>query len=379
MAQKVLLILFLLTTQVCKTEVPPPDSTNVLNRFLEWFTHDTRPAHKPRLLWYPTIDFSPETSLELGLVGSILFHMKNDHLKNRLSEITTFGFFTLNRQYGIWIENAVYGDKNRWILLGRARFQYFPLLYYGIGKDTPPESPTVVDGVYTLMRQHHYRQLKGNWFMGIQGDYQQLTRVHLKDYDPIIKPIPVGASGTRSVALGTGLIYDSRPNYLNTRHGAFGEISWLGYDRWMGSDYPLDAFSAEFRIYRKVRKQEVVAFQAYANRIIGKEIPFNMLSQLGSETLMRGYYSGRYRDRQYCAAQAEYRWLPFPFSKRLGGAAFFGVGAVGKDLKSMGAARWAGGAGIRYLLFPKKDIFVRLDCGLTSEGPGFYIFTGEAF
>jgi hypothetical protein len=41
--------------------------------------------------------------------------------------------------------------------------------------------------------------------------------------------------------------------------------------------------------------------------------------------------------------------------------------------------RPAGGAGIRYLLFPKKDIFLRLDVGFTKDGPGFYLYTGEAF
>jgi outer membrane protein assembly factor BamA len=189
----------------------------------------------------------------------------------------------------------------------------------------------------------------------------------------------VGADGSRSVALGTGIIYDSRPNYLNTRQGAFAEASWLRYAPALGSDYAMHAFATELRLYRKVRKNEVFAAQAYANRVLGDAIPFNMLSLLGNESLMRGYYAGRYRDRQYCAAQAEYRWLPFAFSKRLGGAAFASVGSVGKDLQSLGSARWAAGAGLRYLLFPKKDIFLRIDCGMTAEGPGFYIFTGEAF
>jgi hypothetical protein len=39
----------------------------------------------------------------------------------------------------------------------------------------------------------------------------------------------------------------------------------------------------------------------------------------------------------------------------------------------------AAGAGLRYLLFPKKDIFMRLDVGATKEGLGFYVMTGEAF
>ena len=37
------------------------------------------------------------------------------------------------------------------------------------------------------------------------------------------------------------------------------------------------------------------------------------------------------------------------------------------------------GAGIRFLMFPKKDIFSRLDLAFTKEGTGLYIFIGEAF
>lgn len=355
------------------------DSTKLLSRVLDWFTHDSKPPEKPRFIWYPTFAYSPETSLEFGIAGSVLFHMKNDIVKNRLSEITTFGFITLNKQYGFWFDNAVYGDKNRWILLGRTRFQYFPLLYYGIGKDRPNIDPTVVEGFYTLIRQHYYRQIKGNWFAGIQGDYQHLTRVHLENHDAVARPIPVGIEGSRSVALGTGLIYDSRPNYLNTRQGAFFELSGLRYSKSFGSDLSFNALSTELRIYRKTRKNQVFAAQGYANRIIGNEVPFNMLSLLGNESLMRGYYTGRYRDKQYCATQVEYRWLPLPFAQRVGAAVFAGVGTVGQDLNSLGPARWAAGAGLRYLMFPKKDIFLRLDCGFTKEGPGFYIFTGEAF
>ena len=43
---------------------------------------------------------------------------------------------------------------------------------------------------------------------------------------------------------------------------------------------------------------------------------------------MRGYYLGRYRDNALVAAQTEYRFLPFPFSKRWGAATFLGVGTV---------------------------------------------------
>jgi hypothetical protein len=41
--------------------------------------------------------------------------------------------------------------------------------------------------------------------------------------------------------------------------------------------------------------------------------------------------------------------------------------------------KWSVGAGPRYLLLPKVDVFMRFQAAFTQEGPGFYLFLGEAF
>jgi hypothetical protein len=62
----------------------------------------------------------------------------------------------------------------------------------------------------------------------------------------------------------------------------------------------------------------------------------------------------------------------------LGGAVFASVGAVSSSFPTQNY-KMAGGAGLRYLLFPKKDIFTRIDVGFEKEGYGIYFFIGEAF
>ncbi len=355
------------------------DTTTWFNRLLMRFTRDHLPADRPRFLAYPTLGYSPETSWEFGAAGSLLFHAKNDPMRNRLSEITAFGFVTLRSQYGLWFDNAVYTDRDQWILLGRLRFQRFPLLYYGIGPDSRPEAPSVVNGTYFLLRQRILRRLRPNWFAGPEIDIQSLTRVNF-DNEHGAHPLPEGAHGSSNMAIGLGTVYDSRPNMLNTRHGWFAELSWLHYNRLWGSDYTFSLFFAEVRRYRNMGRGQVLAAQALSSIVVGTA-PFNQLSLMGNESLMRGYYTGRYRDRHYHAAQVEYRFLPLPFSKYFGAAAFFGVGTVAPSFSALSLrhVRWAGGVGIRYLIFPKKDIFVRIDMGITREGPAFYWFTGEAF
>jgi hypothetical protein len=356
------------------------DSTAWVQRFIERFTHEDRPPNKPRLLTYPLLAYSPETSLSVGAATALLFHAKNDVEHNRLCEVTTIAFVTLRSQYGLWSDHAIYTDRDRWLLLGRHRFQRFPLLYYGIGPDAPYNNPDVVDGVGVQLRERVLHQVRGNYFAGLQVDYQSLRRVEFGENDLPSHPLPAGAGGSSNLGLGVSLAHDNRPNALNTRNGWFAEVGWLRYHPNLGSDFTFDNYNADVRWYRSFRPQQVLALQAVGNVVSGTA-PFNQLSLLGNEGMMRGYYTGRFRDQQYYAAQAEYRWLPLPFSRRFGAVAFLGTGAVTPRVSDLqlNDFRLAGGGGVRFLLFPKKDIFVRLDVAFTREGPGYYVYTGEAF
>ena len=80
---------------------------------------------KSNYIVYPTLAYTPETRTEIGLVNLVLFYA-NHNKKNRLSEINTFSFYTAEKQYGVWLDHAIYGDGEKWFFLGRGKFQYFP-------------------------------------------------------------------------------------------------------------------------------------------------------------------------------------------------------------------------------------------------------------
>lgn len=355
------------------------DSTSWIRRTAENIFGEEAPAGEPRYLVYPTIGYAPETSIELGLSAVALFYAKKDYQRNRLSEVQLFSFITLQRQYGIWFDHAVYGDDDKWFLLGKIRQQRFPLLYFGIGPDLQEENANLVDASYTLVRERVLRKLAPNLFLGLEFDYQRLYNTSF-ERDPIHDPL--GTEGSQNLGLGLGLVYDNRHNVLNVREGFFAEVAYLRYGSAWGSDFTFDGVYTDFRYYRpiSVDHKQVLAAQLVGTFVNG-EVPFNQLALMGGEQLMRGYYLGRYRDNNYVAGQLEYRFLPFPFSKRFGGAAFLGMGTVGPTIGDLrlDQLKVAGGAGIRFLLFPSKDIYVRFDVAFSEDGPGFYFFTGEAF
>ncbi|CAG4999060.1 hypothetical protein DYBT9275_02143 [Dyadobacter sp. CECT 9275] len=352
---------------------------NWVKKIIRKALSDTTAPGRPSFRIYPTLAYSPETSFEFGFSSLLLFQAKNDSL-NRLSELNAFTFVTLEGQYGIWLDNAIYGDKDKWFFLGKTRFQRFPLLYYGIGPETSGHDPALIDANYLLLKQRVLRKIIPNFFAGPEIDYQQLYNTHFEQPENHSYPLPLGSSGGRNLGLGAALVYDNRHNVLNVRKGFFGEISYLNYNRSLGSKYQFSGWNLDVRSAHPMGTRNVLAWQVYGNFFSGN-IPFNQLALMGGEMIMRGYYSGRYRDKNMLAVQTEYRWLPFRFSRRFGGAAFASAAVVAPRVGQFAFRhiRVAGGVGLRYLLFPQKDIYLRLDVGFTKDGPGFYLFTGEAF
>jgi len=100
---------------------------------------------------------------------------------------------------------------------------------------------------------------------------------------------------------------------------------------------------------------------------------------LGGAEIMRGYYLGRYRDKNMLVLQAEYRWAPIFW--RFGLAAFAALGDVAETLDrfNLGRFKTTYGLGLRFVIDPKQRLHLRLDFGFGKETSGVYFTAGEAF
>jgi hypothetical protein len=368
------LLLSLLTVQGVVAQ-----SDNLVKRYLNNVLNESGDPSAPKLINYPTVAYAPETSWELG-VSSLYVYSANRDLSNRLSEVKAFTFYTLENQYGFWLDHALYTDENKWFFYGRARYQSFPLFYYGIGRETPSEHIALIDGEYTLFRERLLRETLPSLYFGLELDYQGLNRVNYIDTETDFELPEVGAMGSNNLGIGLGLLYNNIHNAMNPREGLYSEWAFMNYNTAAGSDYNMTTYVIDNRIYRPVKENTVFAAQLYGQFTSGNA-PFNMLALMGGESLMRGYYLGRYRDKNLVAGQVEYRILPFEFSKRWGASVFLAAGQVygGEYGFNWDQFLPTGGAGIRYLIFPEKDIYTRIDVSFTEEGRGVYFFIGEAF
>ncbi len=121
----------------------------------------------------------------------------------------------------------------------------------------------------------------------------------------------------------------------------------------------------------------MIAFQLFMNFIDGNA-PFQLLSRIGGEKIMRGYYQGRYRDKHVAVLQTEYRMKIW---RRFGMVGFVGFGDVAHRLQDFDLRnfRLSIGLGLRYLYSSAEGINVRIDFGFHGGTPGPYITINEAF
>lgn len=350
-------------------------------RYVKKVFFDTTAKAESQLLVYPIAAYSPETSVEFGVSSLFVRYAKGD-TNNRLSEVNALAFYTLHNQYGGIIEHALYSDKNSWFLLGKLKFQSFPLTFYGIGAESPNVKLANVDAFQFQIKERGLRKIYGNFYGGVEVDIQHLGNVKFHDYDTAVAyDLPLGHEGSTNFGVGLGALYDNRHNVLNVRHGFFSELAFLHYNPSLGSKYEFTSIFSDVRWFHPIKNRNVLAFHAVGQFTSGNP-PFNQLALLGGESIMRGYYLGRFRDRNLLATQVEYRMLPLWFAKRWGATIFASSGLVYNQLNHIERDHLlaAGGVGARFLLFPKKDVWIRADFAVNNEGGyGIYIFVGEAF
>jgi hypothetical protein len=115
----------------------------------------------------------------------------------------------------------------------------------------------------------------------------------------------------------------------------------------------------------------------YGGAAVGDSIPFNGKNTVGRDDL-RGYSDGRYRANQVYDIQAEYRWN---FYKKWGMVAFGGVAIATDDFKGNNYSGLlpALGAGIRYMVIPKRKINIGIDVAVGKGDWGMYFRIGETF
>lgn len=209
--------------------------------------------------------------------------------------------------------------------------------YYGIGNDVPKDNIALVNATQIRIKERVLRRVLDNFYIGLETDFRSLTNVTFEDFDEDISEenfdYPFGADGSTNFGLGLGLVYDERHNVLNTRDAFFSEFAYLNYNPFWDSKVEYQLITTDNRFFKKINERDVFAAQVLGEFNFDGDVPFNQLSYMGGSNTMRGYFKGRFRDRNQIATQIEYRFLPLKlgFTDRIGATVFTSVGEVFDD------------------------------------------------
>jgi hypothetical protein len=330
-----------------------------------------------RLLVLPVAINSPETKIGVGLLTALFFRTSHFDSTVRTSNIQTVFLYTQRRQVLLNLGGNIYFPKERYILKWQSVYSYFPDKFWGIGNNSSPDNKEsyIYNQFYFNSQLMHkiYKRL----YIGIIAEYQNVIKTI---YDPngifYTQNIP-GRNGYVASGVGPLIAWDSRNNAFSPTKGEYIQLSYLNYNKYLGSRYNFNGYLIDARKYILSFSKNVFAMQVYGQFNNGN-VPFRNMSTLGGPNLLRGYYMGRYRDKNAIIIQGEYR---MPIYKRWGMVVFGGMGEVSDKLGSLSfrELKYSAGTGVRFALKPKERLNLRLDLAVGQKSSGLYFYVSEAF
>jgi len=364
MKKEVILCLFLLSFSFWSMGAIVPDSTGQKKRL--------------SLTPFPAFFVSPENGVGYGALVVPVYNFGPDSL-TRSSNGQLLGYLTTKKQSSLQLTYNIYTNQERYVISGEAKYFNYPIYYYGIGNQNVPSDSSLISYKFLNFQTRILRQVRKYVFVGGQFQVNRLRDLTYKNPNSRIKDRPAGElDGSVIAGIGPALLFDNRDNPLNTRQGLYAEFGAYFNRKGLGSEFSFNRYVLDVRRFWPLSDHQVLALQGLG-RFSSGQVPFREMALLGSTRIMRGFYEGRFRDRQLLALQGEYRHQVF---SRLGFVLFGSTGRVSNQIKDMGisAMKYAGGGGLRLMLNRKEKLNIRIDYAIgTDKSSGLYFEIGEAF
>ncbi len=333
-----------------------------------------------KIIISPVVTYSPETKLALGFGAKGLFKFKGSGEETRTSNMPISVSYTLENQILVYSGFEIFTPQEKYMVKGNIRFQKFPRLFFGLGRDSFSADQENYEFNQILFEPILLKRIPNTYlFVGGGLRYNHISDVEVDSEGLLARGEIEGGLGSTSAGAELAAVYDNRNNLLNAKQGWFVEFTHGFYGNTLGGTQKFQLTRLDVRHYTQPTKdkEDVLALQLVMDMTWGNP-PLSELGALGGPELMRGYYEGRFLDRHYIAFQAEYRKQ---LIGRLGAVAFVGFGDVAPSLKDFewGNLRFTGGLGLRFLVERKERLNLIFDTGASKERVHYYFNLAEAF
>ncbi len=339
-----------------------------------------RPApsgRKADLLIVPIPQVSPALGTGVTLGGALFYN------PNGSKEPWTTGGAVMATSNGSWAVGAGHKmawQKDKFKLTAFAGYGDVNVRFYGIGPAAGANRRSVDindKGIVAFIDPQV--RLAPNFYVGVRALYLDLkVSLRREQEDPPDVELPARELDSKLVQMGPVAVYDSRDNSLYPRSGVYAQASWLIGVPGLGSDFSNDRVTLFANVYQPIGDKTVFAARASACAA-SRGSPFYDICLYGASSDLRGYETGRYRDRASWATQAEIRHRLG--SGRFGVAAFAGVGGIAPNWGAIGESKVlpAVGAGLRWQASKETPINLRIDFAVGKDSNALYVSVGEAF
>jgi outer membrane protein assembly factor BamA len=340
---------------------------------------DSTPKKSHNILLFPLVAKSIETGWSFGVAGSATFHLNKLDTTTRTSNLQALALYTANKQFLAAVNGTQYFKKEKYILNEQLSYSSFPDKFWGLGNRAPDSAEEAYSFKQYYIYLHLLKHLGRSLYVGSIFEFQNLLDVDYKSGGIFDKQQINGRYPYKVSGLGLSLTYDNRNNAFAPDNGNFIQLYFNHFSKTLGSDFVYTNIVLDARKFIRLYKQQVLALQLFSFTNTGQSVPLRSLASFGGNNSMRGYYDGRFRDKQQMTFQAEYR---FPIYKRFGMVAFGGIGDVAHDYAdfSIQTLKYSFGSGLRFALNRKEKLNLRIDYGIAKGGnSGLYLELGEAF
>ncbi len=329
-------------------------------------------------LAYPYVFYSPETEFAFG-AGGIVFFRTTTRRFIQPSKVVFSGYYTSNNQYYVGITPEVYfPGQDQYFAKADIVFAKEILRFYGIGNKSPDiDSSGYEMDVFKLIAEVYRKNLLfDNFQTGLNYRYSSNRMIDKKGNPNLMDGAVRGSDGGRIAGFGFGGFYDSRDNLFYPSQGGYYKFSFTYFNPLFGSSFEYGRYILDVRQYMS-ENDHILAAQIYGELTTGYP-PFFDTPALGGSVHMRGYFAGRYRDRQYVTGQLEYRNI---FWWRVGGIVFISAGDVADRIMDfrLRSLKISYGVGLRFVFDESEKINIRVDYGRSKDSDGIYFNIEEAF
>ena len=358
-----------------------PDSVikkrNVIGKVIDYFrnANKVKDYRKFDFGFLPGPHYSSTAGFGLGMVATGTYTMdKKDPLLPR-SNVSLFGDITTKGFMLIGIQGMNIFPNERFRLDYRTYIYTFPTYYWGMGfqNGNNDDNETEYRRLRLEAQARFLFRIAPNTYIGPLLNFKYVKANEIEE-----KGLPLfeGQDHTvRAQTAGLSFTYDSRDFMLNAEKGWFVQLDQTFTPRFMDNEYCFSSTEFTASTYRKVWKGGVLAGEVHSLFNYGNPA-WCQLSEAGTPKRMRGYYEGRYRDKNIIEGQIELRQH---IKGRNGIVLWLGAAEVFPKFNKMRFDEILPNGGVGYRWEFKKKINVRLDCGFGKNGPGFLFNINEAF